>query len=209
MRVLFATRNVRKLGEAALGCQLFGVAIEQADVVFQEIQSKDPVAIALHKSQQAFSHLRKPVVVADTFWAIPALNGFPGAYMKEVTRWFGPQDFINLLRPYQDKRICFTETVVYRDADQRRTFSGEYWGVISPIPRGQGIAIEQVAEFNGHTIAERRNQGHYSHAPEEFVWSEFAEWYAGHDGKRDPTSALTYEVDEIRSAPTPMRHHSA
>jgi len=177
--VRFATKNARKLGEAALGCQLFGITIERADVAFQEIQSKDPVEIALHKSRQAFEQLGTPVVVADTFWTIPALNGFPGAYMKEVTRWFGPQDFINLLMPYQDKRLCFMETVVYRDGDQQRSFSGEYWGVISPTPRGQGIAIEQVAEFNGQTIAERRNQGHYSHEPQDFVWSDFAQWYAG------------------------------
>lgn len=178
MNVPFATRNARKLGEATLGCQSFGVSIEQVDVVFQEIQSKDPAEITLHKSLQAFDQLGTPVVVADTFWAIPALNGFPGAYMKEVARWFGPQDFINLLLPYRDKRLCLTETVVYRDDEQHRIFSGEYWGGISPTPRGQGIAIEQVAEFNGQTIAERRNQGHYSHEPQEFIWSEFAEWYA-------------------------------
>lgn len=179
MNILLASRNARKLGEARLGCQLFGVCVEQAFADFQEFQSKDPTEIAMNKSLQAFEQLGNPVVVADTFWNIPALNGFPGAYMKEVTRWFRPEDFITLLSPYSDKRICFTETVVYRDEIQHRVFTGEYWGVISSTPRGQGIAIEQVAEFNGHTIAERRNEGHYSHRSQDFVWSEFAEWYAG------------------------------
>lgn len=158
---------------------MFGVSVQRVDVDFQEIQSKDPIEIALNKSVQAFKQLRRPVVVADTFWKIPALNGFPGAYMKEVTRWFGPQDFIRLLSPYTDRRLCFTETVVYRDKNQPRVFSGEYWGVMSLTPRGEGLSIEQVAEFNGETIAERRNHGKYSHEPEEFVWSDFAEWYAG------------------------------
>ncbi len=178
VNIAFATRNARKLGEAALGCHLFGVSIAQVSVEFQEIQSNDPVEIALHKSREAFNQVRTPVVVADTYWAIPALNGFPGAYMKEVTRWFGPQDFVNLLRPYRDKRLCFTETVVYRDAGQHQVFSGVYWGVVSSMPRGEGIAIEQVAEFNGNTIAERRHQGGFSHEPQDFVWAEFAEWYA-------------------------------
>lgn len=148
------------------------------EVHFQEIQSKDPIEIALHKSMQAFKQVQAPVAVADTSWSIPALNGFPGAYMKEVTRWFRPDDFINLLRPYSDKRICFTETVVYRDADKHRVFSDEYWGAVSPESRGDGIPIEQVAEFDGHTIAERRNQGRYSHDPEHFVWAKFAAWFA-------------------------------
>ncbi len=148
------------------------------EVHFQEIQSKDPIEIALDKSAQAWEQVQAPVVVADTFWSIPALNGFPGAYMKEVTRWFRPEDFINLVWPYSDKRICFTETVVYRNADQHRVFSGEYWGLVSPEPRGDGIAIERVAEFDGHTIAERRNQGRYSHDPEHFVWAKFGAWFA-------------------------------
>lgn len=179
MNVLLASGNARKLGEARLGCAPFGITIDQVTVPFQEIQSPDPVEIARHKSRQAFDQVGQPVVVADTCWAIPALNGFPGAYMKEVTRWLRPDDFINLLAPYTDRRICLYETVVYRDADQERVFSGEYWGVIAGSPRGDGLPIEQVAGFNGQTIAERRHQGLFSHDPEDFVWSEFAAWFAG------------------------------
>jgi non-canonical purine NTP pyrophosphatase (RdgB/HAM1 family) len=179
MQIRFATGNARKLGEARLGCAPFGITIQPFNVTFQEIQASDPIAIALHKSQQAFDQVGGPVVVADTFWAIPALNGFPGAYMKEVTRWFRPEDFINLLRPYADRQICLYETVVYRDAERERVFAGEYQGEIVQEPRGEGLPIEQVAAFNGQTIAERMEQGYFSHDPEDFIWSEFAEWYAG------------------------------
>ena len=34
------------------------------------------------------------IVVADTSWSIPSLNGFPGGYMKDVAEWFTPEDFI-------------------------------------------------------------------------------------------------------------------
>jgi XTP/dITP diphosphohydrolase len=184
MQVLLATGNARKVAEARLGCALFGITVESVAVPYQEIQSQDPLEIALHKSHQAFAHLQQPVVVADTFWTIPALNGFPGAYMKEVTRWFGPQDFLTLIHPYADRRVCFTETVVYREATQHQVFSQQYWGVFSPAPRGEGLSIEQVAAFNGQTIAERRTHGLYSHEPAEFVWAEFAAWYSG---TRQPT----------------------
>jgi non-canonical purine NTP pyrophosphatase (RdgB/HAM1 family) len=182
MQIRFATGNARKLGEARLGCAPFGITVRQVDVDFQEIQSPDPVEIALHKSRQAFEQVGEAVVVADTFWAIPALNGFPGAYMKEITRWFRPEDFINLLRPYADRRICLFETVVYRDASQHRVFAGEYWGEIVEVPRGDGLPIEEVAKFNGQTIAERRNLGKFSHDPEDFIWAEFAAWYVRLNG---------------------------
>lgn len=180
MEILLATRNPRKIGEAELGCSPFGIAVKPVVAHFQEIQSKNPVEIAIDKSRQAFEQIEKPLVVADTFWNIPAINGFPGAYMKEVTRWFRPEDFIRLLEPYQDKRVCFTETVIYRDAHHHRVFSNDYWGVIASEPRGEGIPIEQVATFNGETIAERRNLGLFSHDARDFIWTDFAAWFAGH-----------------------------
>ena len=179
MKVLLGSGNARKLGEARLGCAPYGISVELVAVAFREMQSTDPVAIAVDKSRQAFAQVGRPVLVADTFWAIPALNGFPGAYMKEVTRWFGPQDFLNLLAPYANRRILLTETVVFVAADgETQVFCGEYWGEITPEPRGDGLPVEQVVAFGGETIAERRNRGLFSHDPEEFIWAEFARWYA-------------------------------
>ena len=177
MKVLLGSGNARKLGEARLGCAPYGISVELVAVAFREMQSTDPVAIAVDKSRQAFAQVGRPVLVADTFWAIPALNGFPGAYMKEVTRWFGPQDFLNLLAPYANRRILLTETVVFVAADgETQVFCGEYWGEITPEPRGDGLPVEQVVAFGGETIAERRNRGLFSHDPEDFIWADFAEW---------------------------------
>ncbi len=57
-----------------------------------------------------------------------------------------------------------------------RQFSEEYEGTIVTEPRGTGNSIENVAEFEGFTLGERREQGGFSHKPEDYVWNDFIEW---------------------------------
>lgn len=176
--IIFVTGNKRKMGEAVLGCALYDIDVVQKVLAIQEIQSIHPHEVGAHKAEQAFAQVGQPVVVADSFWSIPALGGFPGAYMKDVVGWFTSEDFLNLIRDKEDKRISFTECVVYKDAERTQTFVREYWGEFVDPPRGEGNSIENVAAFEGATLGEKRSQGGYSHKPEEYIWAEFGKWYS-------------------------------
>ena len=175
--ILFVTGNRRKLGEAKLGCDLFGIEITNQAFDIDEIQSHNPQAVAEHKARAAYELAKQPVVVTDTCWSIPALGGFPGAYMKDVADWFTEQDFLNLMTDKSDHSISFTENIAYYDDKEVKLFSKEFWGHIVP-PRGSGNSIENVAEFDGKTLGERREEGGYSHAREEYIWADFAKWYS-------------------------------
>jgi non-canonical purine NTP pyrophosphatase (RdgB/HAM1 family) len=176
MKIHFVTGNSSKFGEAKLACDKFGIEVIQSPLSLDEIQSDDPHKVSETKAKSAFQQLKLPLVVTDTFWNIPAIGGFPGAYMKEVAQWFQADDFLSLIRDKSDKRIMFSENITYVDKTQAKHFSKEYWGQIVP-PRGGGRSIEKVAEFEGYTLGERREQGTYSHTPEDYVWYEFANWY--------------------------------
>lgn len=176
--ILFATTNKRKVGEAQLACEPFGIKVEQVELAIDEIQSHIPINIAKRKAQDAYLQIKKPVVVTDTFWNIPVLNGFPGGYMKEVMNWFTSEDFITLLKNKKDKRAAFTESVVYKDTSKLKVFSKKFWGRIVSKPRGTGNSIENIAEFDGFTLGERRTQGRYSHQTEDYVWIDFAKWFS-------------------------------
>ena len=179
MTLIFATSNERKLGEARLACEPLGIEIQQVKLHIDEIQSSDPLVISKSKAESAFLQAQKPIVVTDTFWNIPALNGFPGAYMKDIATWFTSQDFLNLMKDKSDKRISFTESITYKDVTQLKVFSKEYWGVIASQPRGtSGNSIEKLAEFDGYTIGERQDQKSFSHKPEDYIWSDFAKWFS-------------------------------
>lgn len=177
--ILFATHNSRKISEARLGCKLFNIKVKQIELEIEEIQSHNSTDISKHKAETAYLLVKKPIVVSDTFWQIPALNGFPGGYMKDITNWFTSEDFINLISNHEDKRISFTESVVYKDSSKTKMFSEEYWGILVEKPRGTGNSIENVAEFEGFTLGERRQQKGFSHRPEDYIWAKFAKWYAG------------------------------
>ena len=175
--IIFVTGNQRKLAEAKLACDLYGIKIINQSYDIDEIQSSDPRQVTEHKVRAAYAQAHQPVVVTDTSWSIPVLNGFPGAYMKDVAGWLNEQDFLNLIANKADNRISFTENIAYYDGKTLQFFSKEFWGYVVP-PRGTGNSIENVAEFEGKTLGERREEGGYSHKPEDYVWVNFAKWYA-------------------------------
>lgn len=175
--ILFVTGSERKIGEARLACEPSGIEVIDLAYDIDEIQSTDPLKISEHKAREAYRQVEQPVVVADTFWSIPALSGFPGAYMKDVAGWFSESDFLNLLQPYDDRRVSFTESITYYDGDDTKFFTREFWGIIVE-PRGTGNSIENIAEFDGKTLGERRTEGGYSHDPDDYVWGDFAKWYS-------------------------------
>lgn len=177
-KIILVTGNPRKVGEAKLACKMFDIKVIQKQIRIIEIQSHDPIMIAKNKAETAFAQINKSLVVTDTHWNIPALNGFPGGYMKDVAKWFTSRDFLNLIENKQDRSVSFTESIIYKDIDQIRSFSKEYWGNLANKPRGAGNSIENVAEFDGVTLGERREQGGFSHALDEYIWYDFAKWYS-------------------------------
>lgn len=134
------------------------------------------LAQSIDKAEKAYNLIKKPLVVTDTFWRIPALNGFPGAYMKDVANWFSSEDFLSLMEKKENRQIFFSENITYKDADTIKQFSQEYEGIIVTEPKGKGNSIENVAEFEGFTLGERHEQGGYSHKPEDYVWNDFVKW---------------------------------
>lgn len=179
-KILFSTGNERKIKEARAACDLFNIEVAPIKLEFDEIQSHDPLAISKQKVEDAYQLTgESAIVVADTSWSFPALNGFPGGYMKDVAEWFTPEDFINLMASKEDKTVIFRETIVYKDATEVKVFTKEYAGSLADTPRGNnGNSMDKVALFNGRTFAESQEAGETSHKPEEFIWYEFAKWFA-------------------------------
>jgi XTP/dITP diphosphohydrolase len=181
-KILFITGNPAKLQEAKAFCEPFGIEVEQKKCAINEIQSTDIVEVAIDKVKQAYKELQVPVAVTDAGWSIPALNGFPGPYMKDVNQWFAPQDFLNLMQDKSDKTVILTEVLVY--------FDGETLHHITAIDTGR--FIEEIRGIDGHpsdkvitfsatneTIAECKDRGTVGVDTENNIWKQFAQWYVG------------------------------
>lgn len=174
--IIFATGNKRKVQEAKLACEPLGIVVIDREFEIEEIQSLDPRKVTRRKVKDAYEYTKAPVVVTDTFWNITALNGFPGAYAKDVDAWFTEKNFVDLVADYDDKSISFTENIAYYDGIELVQFEREFWGIIVE-PRGKGQALENVVEISGKTLGEHRELGTVSHSAEEYAWIDFAKWY--------------------------------
>jgi XTP/dITP diphosphohydrolase len=177
-QITFVTGNARKFRDMVKACQQFDIAVTQEEHDIEEIQSHDPHQISLAKADRAFELAGKPVVINDAFWAIPALKGFPGGYMKDVWQWFEPEDFLHLMQDKQDRRICVTETVIYKDAKQTHVISKEFWCEIPGKIQGEPTrpSMEQVIFVGDKSIAEYHAAG--ESAFKEYIWHDFARWFA-------------------------------
>jgi XTP/dITP diphosphohydrolase len=177
---LFVTSNEHKVQTAQAVCSQFGIKFTHQAHDLTEIQADDGEVIALDKARQAFEYYKQPVAVTDDNWLIPALNGFPGPYMKYMNQWLTPDDFINLTRKLKDRRIIMRQIIVYRDKDQEKVFSTDIPGVLLKEPRGTSIIPHfAVISFDGgkHSAAEVEASGQVVVADQATAWHEFCQWF--------------------------------
>lgn len=160
-------------------CALFDIGVEQRIFDLDETQSDDPIEISKHKAERAFELTGgMPTVSNDAFWNIPALNGFPGGYMKDVSQWLEPTDWLRLMEGKRDRRICCTETLIYKDTTQTKIITKEYWFEIADVPKGKGSSIEQIVLIDGKTIAESHQYDKRALGVKAYIWYDFASWLA-------------------------------
>src|SRR2546429_6533909 len=177
--LLYVTGNQSKFENAKNLMKSFGIEIEQDDLYIQEIQSDSAEEITTDKAQKAFEILKKPLFVNDASWIIPALNGFPGPYMKYINEWFVPQDFINLTSGRENRQVILRDTIVYADENFTKTFSHDIHGTILDEAKRSGKhPSESIISLspNGLSIAEENKKGSFFLESERKVWEEFANW---------------------------------
>ena len=182
MHLLFATTNPRKIAEANAALEEFAIIVEPIALDIDEIQHRDPSEIAKAKAKAAYEVTQKPVVVSDTSWSIPALGGFPGGYMKDVSAWFEDTDWLALMAPHEDRTIMCHEHLAFYDGNELKHFVADYEGSIAPEASGlkaDDESIERVAIMYGSaTIAASKDEGRVGSAGEILHhWKEFGQWY--------------------------------
>lgn len=174
----FITGNKNKIAIAEKFLKPFGIIFEPKDLNIEEIQSDNIEKVAMHKAKNAYSKVKKPLIVTDHFWSIPALGGFPGAYMKYINQWFTPDDVLNLMKNKNDRKAILTEMICYIDEKTIKTFSGTHEGKVLQKQQGGGLATQTVISLSedGISIA-KKLENNPSALDKGTVWEDFAKWY--------------------------------
>lgn len=170
----YITENKDKIFFAKTGLEPLGIAFETKALDLIEIQSPMIEKIAEYKAKQAFEILKHPLFVTDEGWSIPALNGFPGAYMKYMNEWLLPQDYLNVMNGHDDKRIIKTVALSYADNKNVRNFTATCEGRFISEIRGNGFAAMRVVSMtnDGKSVAECIEEGVNPFNDKE-LWNEF------------------------------------
>lgn len=181
-KLIFSTGNASKFSAADGVCAKYGLKISQYKLDIAEIQSEDAKEIITDKVKKAFAITNHPVIVSDDSWHVPALNGFPGAYMKSINHWLKPEVFIDLVRSLNDRRIFQYSYLAYTDGQVVKLFFRQHEGYILEEPRGQsGLTSSKVISMFGDndlSIAEVYDQGLDGPRRKVFKeWDDFCEWY--------------------------------
>lgn len=183
--ILFATGNSRKIAEATATLQPYRLTVEPVRVDIDEIQHHDPTEITKAKARAAYAAIGQPVVVSDTSWEIPALGGFPGGYMKDISTWLNAADWLTLMARHNDKTIYCHEHIAYCDGTDIQHFVSSYNGRFIDEARGRVDDSESfertVILYGDKTMAEQLADGDIASAGESLDhWKQFGGWYVRH-----------------------------
>jgi inosine/xanthosine triphosphate pyrophosphatase family protein len=179
--IIFSTGNQLKFDIAHAVCTSRGLQLTQNTLDIDEIQGEDAEIIIRDKAQKAYTLLGQPLIVSDDSWNIPGLNGFPGAYMKSIDHWFRPEDFLNLTRSLEDRRIILVQMLAYQDGAHQQVFRKEYTGTLLTEVHGtDGKSLQRVVTMpgdNGKSIAEAYAVGaNYVERDVAAGWNDLLDW---------------------------------
>lgn len=112
MKINYLTTNKLKF---AIAKQFFSTASEyelvQHSFSVPEIQDASCEEIARQSAIFAAKELGEACVVMDAGFFIPALNGFPGPFVKYVNEWLSENRLLRLLDENDDRTAYFTDAL--------------------------------------------------------------------------------------------------
>jgi XTP/dITP diphosphohydrolase len=176
---VFVTSNDLKVLAAQQACDQYGITFDRKDLDISELQSDSGEEIARGKAEQAYAELGVPIAITDDSWIIPGLNGFPGPYMKHVNKWLSVDDYLNLTRHLEDRRIILRSIIVYQDERGQQVFSTDIAGLLMNEPRGKSdIKHFMITSFDGgaNSAAETLAPGYSPLKDLRTTWDDLCEW---------------------------------
>lgn len=174
----YITSNQNKIDIAKKYLTPLDILFDSRTIDLTEVQSHDIRKVVESKAKEAFKTIKQPLFVNDHFWSFPALNGFPGAYMKYMNEWLTPEDFLNLMHGKKNRDAILTEAVCYIDKDHMQTFIVQHKGILLEKPQGKGLPALTIISLSGDgkSIAEKLETD-VSAVALHPIWEEFAEFY--------------------------------
>lgn len=150
MKIVLVTGNKFKAKETE---EILNIKIQISNIELDEIQDLDLEKVALHKLNQAFKLIKKPVMIDDVSFEIDVWNGFPGPLIKWILKaGKGPGLILKLLEGEKNRRATARLAIGFHDGKKSYIFFGQSKGTISHEIRGDnGFGWDRVFIPDGYS----------------------------------------------------------
>ncbi len=124
-----------------------------------EIQSVDPVKVAITKAYSALLRRREPVLIEDVAFGFDEVDGFPGALYAPTEKALGINGILLLASGTSDRRATATTVIAFADIGHCNVhlIKAELKGRVTHAPRGKnGFGFDPIFVPDCHdlTLAE-------------------------------------------------------
>ena len=136
----FVTSNSKKFESLNKMLSPIGVTLLRLEYDFdegRELSIEDVAKNKLKQAKQAFPD--KKLIVDDRGFFIPALNGFPGPFVKLLLDSFSYKGLIKLMSGESDRRALFSYAIGYFDGHTDNILVTSEEGFITEEPRGNNL----------------------------------------------------------------------
>ena len=138
--IYFITSNKKKYESLKKQLGSIGITLKQQIYDFDEGRELSIEAVAKYKLAQAKKAFpNKKIIVDDRGFFIPALNGFPGPFVKLLLDSFSYKGLIKLMANEKDRRAIFSYAVAYYDGKKDKVLVANEVGFITNKPKGTNL----------------------------------------------------------------------
>ena len=147
---VFITGNEHKAKQLA---QWLGIALPHQKVELDEIQSLDLHEVVEHKARQAYSVIKRPVLVEDVAMVFTAFDRLPGPFIKWFEKGSSLETMCRMLDSYKDRSAEAHTMYGLFDGTELHCFEGKMRGTIAPSPRGSsGFGFDSIFINEGQPL---------------------------------------------------------
>ncbi len=138
--IYFVTSNKKKFASLKNQLETVDITLKQLAFDFDEGRDLNIEAVAKYKLTQAKKAFpNKKLIVDDRGFFIPALNGFPGPFVKLLLDSFSYKGLIKLMAGEKDRSAVFSYAVAYFDGKEDVVFVADETGFITNEPKGENL----------------------------------------------------------------------
>ena len=135
-----------------------GLNLIQEKIETPEIQSYNVEDVSIYSALYAAKELDSPVIKSDVGYLIPALNGFPGPFVKYINGMLTSEEVLKLMENKADRTIILKECLTYATpTGETKQFVNEEKASIALKAYGTGSTFDRIVIFEGQELPKSMN----------------------------------------------------